>query len=165
LIAAQWDEFDLDGAIWRLPGVRTKTGQALDIPLPAAAVEWLRELQRLAGGSSWVLPARKMQDRMVPHICESTIGVALGKVRHGLPHFTAHDFRRTARTHLASLGIVPHVAERCLNHKLKGVEGIYNRHDYFEERKAALDAWAALLLELENGDTEKVVPIKGRRRA
>jgi integrase len=86
---------------------------------------------------------------MVPHVCESTLGVAMGKVKHGLPHFTVHDFRRTARTHLAALGVEPHVAERCLNHKLKGVEGVYNRHDYFEERRRALEALGQLLLKLE----------------
>jgi hypothetical protein len=42
--------------------------------------------------------------------------------------------------------------ERCLNHKLKGVEGVYNRHDYFEERQRALEAWGQLLLKLERGD-------------
>ena len=46
-----------------------------------------------------------------------------------------HDLRRTARTHLEALGVAPHIAERCLNHKLRGVVGIYNRHDYFEELK------------------------------
>ena len=45
-------------------------------------------------------------------------------MKHSLPHFTTDDFRRTARTHLAALGVDPHVAERCLNHKLKGVEGV-----------------------------------------
>jgi len=160
LLAARWEEFDLDAGVWHLPGDRTKTGQALDIPLPAVAIEWLRELHHMAGGSAWVLPARKMQDRMIPHIAESTLSVALAKIKHGLEPFTVHDFRRTARTHLAALGVNPHVAERCLNHKLKGVEGIYNRHDYFEERKAALSAWAGLLERLENGDTTKVVPIK-----
>jgi len=89
---------------------------------------------------------------MVPHVCESTLGVAMGKVKHGLPHFTVHDFRRTDRTHLAALGVEPYVAERCLNHKLKGVEGVYNRHDYFEERRRALEAWGQLLLKLERGD-------------
>jgi len=163
LIAARWEEFDLDGAVWYLPGERTKTGAPVDIPLAPVVVGWLRELHRLAEGSEWVFPARKMQTRMVPHICESTIGVALGKVKHGLPHFTAHDFRRTARTHLAALGVSPHVAERCLNHKLKGVEGIYNRHDYFEERRAALEAWAGLLVQLEAGDKAKVVPIKAHK--
>ena len=164
LIAARWDEFELDAdePVWHLPGERTKTGQAIDIPLPEMAVEWLRELHRLALGSDWVLPARKMQSRMLPHICESTIGVAMGKVKHGLPHFTTHDFRRTARTHLAALGIDHHVAERCLNHKLKGVEGIYNRHDYFDERKAALETWARLLAQLERGEGATVISI-GRR--
>lgn len=165
LIGAPWTEFDLDAAVWHLPADRTKTGQPIDIPLPAIVVGWLQELQRLANGSKWVLPARKMQQRMVPHICESTIGVALGKVKHGLPPFTVHDFRRTARTHLASLGVSPHVAERCLNHKLKGVEGIYNRHDYFEERKEALETWARLLVQLEEGDAGKVVPIKQKKSA
>ena len=105
-----------------------------------------------------------MQSRMLPHICESTIGVAMGKVRHGLPHFTTHDFRRTARTHLAALGVDPHVAERCLNHKLKGVEGIYNRHDYFAERNAALAGWGQLLVQIEQGGSAKVIPIAASRR-
>ncbi|WP_239059056.1 hypothetical protein [Colwellia sp. Arc7-D] len=39
---------------------------------------------------------------------------------------------------LAEIGIPSHIAERCLNHKIKGVEGIYDRYDYFEERKDAL---------------------------
>ena len=126
------------------------------------AVDWLRELHRLALGSDWVLPARKMQSRMLPYICESTIGVAMGKVKHGLPHFTTRDFRRTARTHLAALSIHRHVAERCLTHKLKGVEGIYNRHDHFNERKAALETWTRLLAQLERGEGATVIPI-GRR--
>lgn len=70
---------------------------------------------------------------MIPHIQESTLPVALAKVRAEMPdvpNFTIHDFRRTARTHLAALGVDPVVAERCLNHRIKGVEGIYNRHQY-----------------------------------
>ena len=100
---------------------------------------------------------------MIPHIQESTLPVALGKVRAGMPdtpRFTIHDFRRTARTHLAALGVDPMVAERCLNHKIKGVEGIYNRHQYFEERKAALTQWVALIESLERGDEYNVTPIK-----
>lgn len=160
LIAAPWHEFDLDKGVWKLPDERTKTNAGIDIPLSEAAVECLRELERLACGSKWVLPARKMQERMIPHIAESTLSVALAKVKHGLEHFTVHDLRRTARTHFEALGITPYIAERCLNHKIKGVEGIYNRHDYFEERKAALNAWASLLAQLEKGDADKVVPIK-----
>jgi len=41
------------------------------------------------------------------------------------------------------------VAERCLNHRIKGVEGIYNRHNYFNERKSALNKLADFLAEIE----------------
>lgn len=155
LCAALWDEVDLDGGIWHLPGERVKNGAALDIALPPVSVEWLRELQSIAGrDSKWVLPARKMQHRMIPHIQESTLPVALAKVRKelpGVPNFTIHDFRRTARTHMAALGVDPVVAERCLNHRIRGVEGVYNRHDYFEGRRAALVLWADLLVALGGG--------------
>lgn len=166
LIGARIEEFDLDESVWHLPAERTKTGSAIDIPLPAQAVDILRELVRLAGASKWLLPARKMENRMIPHISEGTINAAMAVYIRPLmgdcERFTPHDLRRTARTHLESLGVAPHVAERCLNHKIKGVIGIYNRHDYFEERKAALQAWADLLAELEAAEASKVVPIKGR---
>lgn len=167
LFAAPIEEFDLDAAVWHLPAERTKTNAAIDIPLPAQAVDAVRELVRLAGYSRWLLPARKMQARMVPHIDANTVGAAIGKslrpLLAGVEPFTLHDFRRTARTHLEALGVAPHVAERCLNHKIKGVVGIYNRHDYYEERKAALQAWADLLSQLEAGETEKVVPMRAKR--
>lgn len=164
LLAARWDEFDLPNAVWHLPAERTKTEEQIDIPLPALALEWLEILKRLAGASPYVLPARKMQQRMLPHVCESTLSVALAKVKHGLEPFTIHDLRRTARTHLAALGVLPDIAERCLNHKLKGVEGIYNQHDYFDERRDALNKWAALLDALITGKPYNVIPLKGRKK-
>ena len=54
----------------------------------------------------------------------------------------------------------PVIAERCLNHKIKGVEGIYNRYQYFEERKQALTIWAELLTTLEKGNNYNVEPIR-----
>lgn len=171
LIAATWAEFDLDNAVWHLPEERTKTTAAIDIPLPAQAVETFRELKRLAMNSTYVFPARKMQNRMVPHIDLNTLNAALRKhvkpilAADGVPNFTIHDFRRTARTHLAALGVDPHIAERCLNHKIKGVEGIYNRHDYYEERSAALNLWASFLEKLESGEAWNVVPMKRAKKA
>jgi integrase len=165
LVAAPWSEFDLDAAVWHLPEERTKTSAAIDIPLPPLAVETLRELHHLANGSAYVFPARKMQHRMIPHIDLNTLNAALSKhikpKLKDVPNFTIHDFRRTARTHLAALGVDPFVAERCLNHKVKGVEGIYNRHDYFEERRVALNEWAKLLKALEEGKPDyNVVPLR-----
>lgn len=163
LTAARWEEFDLDNAVWHLPAERTKTEAPIDIPLPRQAVEALRELHRLACRSEWVLPARKMQQHMIPHIHENTLNVALAKVKPLMPDsapFCIHDFRRSARTHLAALGIAPHVAERCLNHKIKGIEGIYNRHDYFDERREALERWAGFLEACETGQDWNVIPFR-----
>lgn len=168
LCAARWEEFDFDNAVWHFPAERSKNGDAVDIPLCPKVIEWFAELKSMSCGSQYVLPARKMQSRMIPHIQESTLPVALSKVRHALPadmpNFTIHDFRRTARTHLAALGVDPFVAERCLNHRIKGVEGIYNRHDYFDERRAALTQWCALLVSLEKGEDYNVIPM-GTRKA
>ena len=101
---------------------------------------------RLAGASAWLLPARRMETRMLPHIDTNTINAALAKCIRPMMEeseaFSRHDFRRTARTHLEALGVAPYVADRCLNHKIKGVEGVYNRHDYFEERRTGLQKWA-----------------------
>jgi integrase len=90
------------------------------------------------------------------------LNAALAGVDHGLDEFTIHDLRRTMRTHLSSLGIRSEVAERCLNHKLPGLQGVYNTHDYFAERNAALETWTALLLEIERGE-RKVTPMRSRR--
>lgn len=161
LCGAQWSEFNFDESVWHFPAERSKNGDAIDIPLCPTVVDWFIELKSMACGSTYVLPARKMQSRMIPHIQESTLSVALAKVRRALPsnitNFTIHDFRRTARTHLASLGVDPFVAERCLNHRIKGVEGIYNRHDYFEERKIALKKWCDLLVLLEKTGINDII--------
>jgi integrase len=158
LIATRWEEIDLDGAVWHLPAERTKTNNAIDIPLPRQAVKTFRELKGLSEGSAYVFPAKKMQSRQTPHRDPNTLNAAISKhikpQLRGMENFTIHDFRRTARTHLAAIGIDPHVAERCLNHKLKGVEGIYNQHDYFDERKKALNEWAWLLEALEEGKSD-----------
>ena len=67
------------------------------------------------------------------------------------------------QTHLSSLDIRSKVAERCLNHKLPGIQGVYNRHDYFAERSDALETWtAAVLLQIERGE-RKVAPLRLRR--
>lgn len=157
LTEALWSEFDLDQKIWYLPSARSKSGVAIDIPLPELAITWLNELKVRAFGSDYVFPNRRSSK--MPHMGKDTLNRALSKLfgiepgkreqpvnkMGDLQHFTVHDLRRTCRSLLASLGIPGHVAERCLNHKLKGVEGVYNRHDYFDERQQALTQLASTL--------------------
>lgn len=167
LLGACWSEMDLEGAtdagpVWHLPASRTKTNEALDVPLVPSVVEWLRVLHTMAAGSEYVLPLRRRDHRRrASHMGRDTLNVALTRVKHGLKPFTLHDLRRTARTHLAQLGVKREVAERCLAHKIMGVEGTYDRHDYFGERRAALERWTAVLADAERGES-KVTPIRGK---
>lgn len=153
LCAAEWSEFDLANEVWHLPGSRAKNGDDIDIPLPQPVIEWIKEIRLFAGDSRWLIPARRAQT--ASHISRATLNMVMPSVMKemsGVEPFSIHDLRRTMRTPMAGLGIDPLIAERCLNHKIPGIEGIYNRHQYFNERKAALAQWADLLVVLENGD-------------
>ncbi|MFS8173577.1 tyrosine-type recombinase/integrase [Vreelandella titanicae] len=164
LTEAKWSEFDLSDARWDLPGERSKSGVGIAIPIPLQAIAWLDELQIRACGSPYVFPSRRSSKQ--PHMGKDTLNRAIAKLfgkepgkkqqpenRMGdLAEFTVHDLRRTCRSLLAELGVPGHVAERCLNHKLKGVEGIYDRYDYYEERKQALIKLSELIAPIINSD-------------
>jgi Arm DNA-binding domain len=60
-----------------------------------------------------------------------------------IAEFTLHDLRRTVRTGLARLGVLPHIAERISSHRQPGVIGVCDRYQYLEERREALEKWAA----------------------
>ncbi len=166
LIAAQWSEIDLENRTWRLSADRTKTGAGIVMPLPEATIPWLQELQVRANGSPYVFPSRRASKRRA-YISDDTLNHALAKLfglkvdakknalpnylgEAGIEHFVVHDLRRTCRSLLASNGVPSHVAERCLNHKIRGVEGIYDRYDYMEERKTALSILAEQIAPLVN---------------
>jgi integrase len=55
--------------------------------------------------------------------------------------FNPHDLRRTASTHLARLGIRDEVREAVLNHRKRGLRGVYNLYEYDREKREALDLW------------------------
>ncbi len=55
----------------------------------------------------------------------------------GIEYFVIHDLRRTTRTLMSKNGVRYEVAEKSINHVKKGVEGIYNRDAFYEERIAA----------------------------
>ena len=134
-----------------------------------AVAAWLEELRVHASGSDHLFPARRLihlkngqpRKNRFQHVSPDTLNVALRRLKlDGVEHFTVHDMRRTARTHMAALGVDRFVAERALNHKVRDVEGVYNRYDYFEERKDALSRWAMLLDATSKGQAFNVVGIR-----
>jgi integrase len=159
LLSATWSEFDLEAAVWPLRPSRTKTQSAIDIPLADPVIEWLKELRVFACGDERLFPTRLRihlkngvaRRNRFQHISPGTLNLALKRLPlDGVEHFTVHDMRRTARTHMAALGISRFVAERALNHRIRDVEGLYDQHDNFAERKVALGKWADLLATLSN---------------
>lgn len=157
LVNARWEHVDFERCLWHLPASSTKTQEAINIPLAPPVIQWFDEIHRLTGESVWILPARRIQNSRL-NITSQTLDRALSKVAHGLPRFVIHDLRRTARTQLAALGIPWDIAERCLNHKMQGVRGVYDRHDYMAERRDALEKWADMITRLEAGEAWNVVP-------
>ncbi|EJB9924546.1 site-specific integrase [Escherichia coli] len=149
LCEAPWSEFELEQYAWHIPQERVKTGIPISIPLPGQAMEWLNELKVRSLGSEYVFPARRRSK--LPHMGPDTLNRAISKlfgreagrkiqppnVMGDIKHFTVHDLRRTFRSLASSVGTPRHIARLCTNHRQGGVDGIYDRHEYFEERKAA----------------------------
>ncbi|MBF1996499.1 integrase arm-type DNA-binding domain-containing protein [Serratia symbiotica] len=151
LTESKWTEYKLEDRKWVLPAWRSKTGKEIAIPLSPLALDFFQELRVRACGSEYVFPNRRVSKSL--HMGKDTLNRAIAKLfgqepgkkiqppnkMEDLQYFTVHDLRRTCRSLLASLSIPPHIAERCLNHKIDGVQGVYDRYDYFEERKDALN--------------------------
>ena len=77
-----------------------------------------------------------------------------------LPEFVNHDIRRTVRTHLSALRIGEEVREAVLAHVRPGIKGVYDKHQYLDEKREALTLWHARLRSIVEAPPENVVPIK-----
>jgi integrase len=84
---------------------------------------------------------------------------------HKLEPWVIHDLRRSVATHMADLGVLPHVVEACLNHvsgHKGGVAGVYNRASYEPQKRVALQQWSDHLEALVSGKRpSKVVKLRG----
>lgn len=155
----------LDEERWHVP--ESKTGPAMDIPLAPIVVEWFERLVELAGTSDYVLPAR-LSNRLNRH--DGDTHVSKDAIREAIDYwienhspeirrFTPHDLRSTMKSHMRKLGVSRDISEMCLNHKLTGVEGIYDQYTYWGERKAALELWAAFLTARMHNEQWNVTPM------
>lgn len=150
LVGAAWHDIDLEARTWRIPPENSKTGTGHTVPLSAPAVADFTSLKRFASRSPYVLPREDGDGPADPMIL--TRSVARNRQRFekvGVKPFVVHDLRRTLRTGLAGLKVAPHVAERVLNHAQDEIASIYDRYDYLEEKRAALDLWANHLAGLQ----------------
>jgi integrase len=80
----------------------------------------------------------------------------------GVMGWTIHDLRRTARSLMSRAGVNADIAERCSGHVIGGVRGIYDRHEYFEEKKRAFELLAGQIDRIMNPQAN-VLPMRGER--
>lgn len=149
---------EITGKTWRLNRDRTKNGRAHDVPLSDAAREVLKGVERITGDAEYVFTTNgtsalkgfhKGRNRIAKRMVEIASKEAGSAAE--IPHWTWHDLRRTAATGMARLGIPVRVTEAVLNHVSGsggGIVGVYQRHDYANEKCGAMEAWAGFIVDL-----------------
>jgi integrase len=137
---AEWKEFNLSAGEWEIPPEHSKTKAAQIVYLSRQACALLASLKGGFERSGCVFPAQHSDSRTP--MSASTLNRALGSVSMQIAHFTVHDLRRTAATNLSEQEFNSDWIEKALNHKIKGVRGVYNRAQYATQRRTMLQAWA-----------------------
>ncbi len=161
-----WSEIDIQASTWRIPRERTKNGRAHEVDLSAEALAIINAVSRTG---DVLFEARRAPARVGAAAGSkvATPGAARGfsatkrrldelaKLEKMNASWRLHDLRRTAATGMAGMGIAPHVIERILNH-VSGVQGglvgVYQRHEYRVERKAALADWGQRVAAIASGE-------------
>lgn len=144
---AQWSEFDLIAAVWKVPAERMKMRRPHAIPLSRQVLAYLAELSTFTGPDGFVFPAFHTSRRP---LSENTINQAFRRLGYGVGEVTAHGLRTTASSLLNESGKwSPDAIERSLAHADKdSIRGIYNRGFYWDERVAMHQWWSDHLDEL-----------------
>jgi integrase len=144
----RWEHINFERREWEIPPEHSKTGVGQIVYLSWQAIAILERLGPPACRTGYIFPAVG-SDGNTP-IGPSTLNRALDRLQRDMTHFTVHDLRRTGATRLSEMGYQPDVIEKALNHKLRGVRGIYNRAEYAGPRRDMLQAWADWLDLLKN---------------
>jgi integrase len=143
-VRASWVEIDLEKGEMLIPAGRMKTKKDHLVMLPTQAIEMLQELQRLSGGSPWVLPMATDPNRaMNGNNISATHAAAL--TYGDIIDYNIHDHSHTASTHLREQGHSPEVVETALSHAIPGMAGTYSHATYKTQRLEMLQSWANFL--------------------
>lgn len=155
-----WAELDMEASLWTLPVGRNKGKREHVVPLSEEAKAVLEALPKLGGPFVFTTGGKR------PYAGQKRLKDILDR-ESKVTDWTIHDIRRTVASGLASLRISHDVIGRVLNHAKTDVTARhYNRHDYLEEKAAALTAWGRHVMTVAADTSEggKVVAIKARQK-
>jgi integrase len=177
VVDASRPEFDFRNKLWVIPAERMKgknagkkQARAHAVPLTGDLLGVFEALPRFNGGkfffsttngasSIWMgtKPKERLDRRMLRTLR------ALARKRGGdfrvveLPHFVQHDVRRTVRSQMSRLKVAEEVREAILAHVRPGIKKVYDMHDYHDEKREALELWAARLREIVAPPPDNVI--------
>ena len=131
------------GTAWLLPATRAKNKRPLVVPLSALA----RAQLGTATDTGYIFTTTGRTPISGFSKTKARLDAAMATMANAaIAPWVLHDLRRTAATGMAEIGVAPHIVEACLNHvsgAKAGVAGTYNRAIYAEEKRVALERWAA----------------------
>lgn len=136
---AQWNEFDLEAGLWDVAAIRKKERRDFLLPLPRQAVALLKELHQLNGHYPWLFPGRSKP--MAQPISNMTFNQTLDRMGYK-GRQTPHGMRHLFSTAANDAGKDWRIVDSALAHKVKGVEGVYNKAQYLAQRRELLQWWA-----------------------
>ncbi len=152
---AEWSEFDLDKAEWRIPAHKMKMKAVHIVPLSIQALAILAELHALTGDGKYVFPGARTDDR---HMSENTVNAGLRRLGYAVGDMTGHGFRSMASTLLNEQGWNRDAIERQLAHAERDdIRAAYNYAEHLPERRKMMQAWADYLDKLKTGAV--VIPL------
>ncbi len=129
LTGAEW--IDIHGDWWIIPGSKTKNGSSHRVPLSSPVMSILTQLD-LNDGRLFPIQTRSLSRVLRQHQMD----------------FSPHDLRRTAASHMTSLGVPRLTVAKILNHVETGVTAVYDRHSYDTEKRQALELWGQRVMEI-----------------
>ncbi len=149
--AMRWE--DISDGVWTIPAEDREKVNAGSLKLPQPALDLIAAQPKI-NGNPFVFAGRGKRA-----FNSFSDGKEDLQAKAPIAPWVTHDLRRTAKSLMARAGVRPDISERTLGHVIAGVEGVYDRHGYAEEKAEALRALAALVERILQGGGNNVVQL------
>ena len=156
---ARWREFDLAAKPWSIPRQRMKSNAAHVVPLTPPVLTILESLPRFDGGDYLFTSTQGRKPISGFNRAKRALDVKMLAEFGELPPFVLHDIRRSVRTGLSALPVPDLIRELVIAHTKPGLHKIYDQHTYIDEKRHALELWAARLQSIVEPPPDNVIAI------
>jgi len=162
IAAMRWEDYNKKEQLWTLPKEFTKTNRQHEVPISDFAAEIIKACHKLLQGDYVFTSAgnRPFENfSRDKELLDDAINTKRKMAKQPpMQPWRIHDIRRTVATGMAKLGVAPHVVQKVQNHStgaISGIAAIYNRYEYADEKREALDQWAAQIQKILTDKSEK----------